>query len=95
MKESIDAKAARILELGSGNDLDGSDYTKAALRAEQGRTGMHQLASAFEVDFVEVDYAHAAIDPDGSQSVLASGEQHVSTSNGSRASIDSSRHRSP
>ena len=38
-----------ILELGSGNDLHGSDYTKAALRA--GRTRCIQLA--FLHSFVE------------------------------------------
>ena len=40
------AKKTRvILELGSGNDLHGSDYTKAALRAVQ--DALHHSSLAF------------------------------------------------
>jgi hypothetical protein len=37
MMEGPMPKTRAILELGSGNDLHGSDYTKAALRAVQER----------------------------------------------------------
>jgi uncharacterized protein (TIGR02058 family) len=39
------AKKRVILELGSGNDLHGSDYTKAALRAVQ--DALHHSSLAF------------------------------------------------
>ena len=39
------AKTRVILELGSGNDLHGSDYTKAALRAVQ--DALHHSSLAF------------------------------------------------
>ena len=38
-------KARAILELGSGNDLHGSDYTKAALRAVQ--DALHHSSLSF------------------------------------------------
>jgi uncharacterized protein (TIGR02058 family) len=38
-------KTRVILELGSGNDLHGSDYTKAALRAVQG--ALHHSSLSF------------------------------------------------
>jgi uncharacterized protein (TIGR02058 family) len=45
-------KARVILELGSGNDLHGSDYTKAALRAVQ--DALHHSSLSF-VRTVQVD----------------------------------------
>ncbi|MEZ5853754.1 MAG: Lin0512 family protein [Hyphomicrobiaceae bacterium] len=51
------AKKRVILELGSGNDLHGSDYTKAALRAVQ--DALHHSSLAFirslKVDKSKVD----------------------------------------
>jgi uncharacterized protein (TIGR02058 family) len=42
---AADGKVRVILELGSGNDLHGSDYTKAALRAVQ--DALHHSSLAF------------------------------------------------
>jgi uncharacterized protein (TIGR02058 family) len=51
------AKTRVILELGSGNDLHGSDYTKAALRAVQ--DALHHSSLAFvrtlKIDRSKVD----------------------------------------
>ena len=44
-KPQISKKTRVILELGSGNDLHGSDYTKAALRAVQ--DALHHSSLAF------------------------------------------------
>jgi len=50
-------KARVILELGSGNDLHGSDYTKAALRAVQ--DALHHSSLSFvrslQVDRTKLD----------------------------------------
>jgi uncharacterized protein (TIGR02058 family) len=50
-------KTRVILELGSGNDLHGSDYTKAALRAVQ--DALHHSSLAFvrtlKIDRTKVD----------------------------------------
>jgi uncharacterized protein (TIGR02058 family) len=52
-------KTRVILELGSGNDLHGSDYTKAALRAVQ--DALHHSSLAFirslKIDRTKVDVA--------------------------------------
>ena len=45
MPQSTPNKTRVILELGSGNDLHGSDYTKAALRAVQ--DALHHSSLAF------------------------------------------------
>ena len=45
MKEASVAKTRVILELGSGNDLHGSDYTKAALRAVE--DALHHSSLSF------------------------------------------------
>jgi len=51
------AKTRVILELGTGNDLHGSDYTKAALRAVQ--DALHHSSLAFirslKVDKKDID----------------------------------------
>lgn len=51
------AKTRLILELGTGNDLHGSDYTKAALRAVQ--DALHHSSLAFirslKVDKKKID----------------------------------------
>ena len=51
------AKTRVILELGSGNDLHGSDYTKAALRAVQ--DALHHSSLSFvrslKIDRSDVD----------------------------------------
>jgi uncharacterized protein (TIGR02058 family) len=51
------AKSRVILELGSGNDLHGSDYTKAALRAVQ--DALHHSSLTFvrtlQVDKTKLD----------------------------------------
>ena len=51
------AKTRVILELGSGNDLHGSDYTKAALRAVQ--DALHHSSLSFigslQVDKTKLD----------------------------------------
>jgi uncharacterized protein (TIGR02058 family) len=45
MPQSTPKKTRVILELGTGNDLHGSDYTKAALRAVQ--DALHHSSLAF------------------------------------------------
>ena len=45
MKKTFMPKTRVILELGSGNDLHGSDYTKAALRAVQ--DALHHSSLSF------------------------------------------------
>jgi uncharacterized protein (TIGR02058 family) len=45
LKEALMPKTRVILELGSGNDLHGSDYTKAALRAVQ--DALHHSSLSF------------------------------------------------
>ena len=51
------AKTRVILELGSGNDLHGSDYTKAALRAVQDALHHSSLSfiRALEIDKTKLD----------------------------------------
>jgi uncharacterized protein (TIGR02058 family) len=53
----IREKVRVILELGSGNDLHGSDYTKAALRAVQDALHHSSLAfiRSFKIDKSKVD----------------------------------------
>ena len=45
-------KTRVILELGSGNDLHGSDYTKAALRAVQ--DALHHSALSFILSLIHI-----------------------------------------
>lgn len=62
------AKKRVILELGTGNDLHGSDYTKAALRAVQ--DALHHSSLAFirtlgvDKSAVEVDVTIGVQQPD-------------------------------
>jgi uncharacterized protein (TIGR02058 family) len=53
------AKTRVILELGSGNDLHGSDYTKAALRAVQ--DALHHSSLAF-VRSLKIDRTKLDVD---------------------------------
>ena len=53
------AKTRVILELGSGNDLHGSDYTKAALRAVQ--DALHHSSLSF-VRSLKVDKTKLDVD---------------------------------
>ena len=53
------AKKRIILELGAGNDLHGSDYTKAALRAVQ--DALHHSSLAF-VRSLNVDKSKLMVD---------------------------------
>ena len=57
MPQNTPKKTRVILELGSGNDLHGSDYTKAALRAVQ--DALHHSSLAFirslRVDKKQID----------------------------------------
>src|SRR6267142_6851597 len=57
LEEAAMPKTRVILELGSGNDLHGSDYTKAALRAVQ--DALHHSSLSFirslQVDKTKLD----------------------------------------
>jgi uncharacterized protein (TIGR02058 family) len=53
------AKTRVILEMGSGNDLHGSDYTKAALRAVQ--DALHHSSMSF-VRTLQVDKSKLDVD---------------------------------
>ena len=74
-------KTRVILELGSGNDLHGSDYTKAALRAVQDALHHSSLSiiRSLRIDKTRVDVEvtiGGARRPRGGQGVPARGQRH-------------------